>query len=81
MDWDRRVWVIIFRIMQRNVMDNILWICSHLEPTNSAGPFEMPGERSYLVTWEQFNSVERDEMDRVFNAVSATACQLDPCLS
>lgn len=81
MDGDIRAWVIIFRVMQRNLMDNILRICSHLEHTNSAGSFEMPGKRSHLVTREQFNSVGLDEMDRMFNAVSAKACQLDPCLS
>lgn len=33
-------------------------------------------ERSYLVILEQFDPVEPDEMDRVFDAVSATTCQL-----
>lgn len=64
----------------KHSMDKVAWIHSQLEPMHGTDPFEMPGKilSGYCgIIWP----IEPDEMDRVFDAVSATTYQLDLCPS
>lgn len=54
------------------------WTAGHQPCCNSR---EMPWEEPCLVIWELFESVEPEEVGRVFMAVTSTTCTLDPCPS
>lgn len=59
------------KVSKKHMMDKVTQISSKLELLHGASPYEMLGERSYLVIWEQFDPLG-------FNAASATTCQLTP---
>lgn len=59
------------KVSEKHMMDRVTQICSKLELLHGANPYEMLGERSYPVIWEQFDPFG-------FNAASAITCQLAP---